>query len=150
VCILSSNFKTLVGQVIRSEVEGRPIHELILEIGQTPKLLIDLGFPDLAFIVKAKTIGKIYFDHGIKQSVIERIPEIVANPQAIFQSATNPINGVIVTYELKGASPVIIAVHRDKSVGRGKIVNELVSMYGKEGPDPMAKWKEKGLLLWEK
>lgn len=147
---MSGNFKTLVGQVIRSESEGNPVHELILEIGQTPKLLLDLGFPDLVFIVKAKTIGKIYFDHGIKQSVIERIPEIINNPQAIFRSATNPTQGVIVTYELKGVSPVIMAVHRDKPIGRNKTANELASMYGKEGIDPMLKWEKDGLLLWRK
>ena len=55
----------------------------------------------------------------------------------------------MLTYEIKQNYPIIIAVHKDKLYGRYEVVNECVSMYAKQGPDPEIKWKNDGLLLWE-
>jgi hypothetical protein len=57
---------------------------------------------------------------------------------------------VVLTYELKAGAPIIIPIARDRQIGRGPPVNELVSMYAKTGPDPTRRWKCQGLLLWEK
>ena len=147
---MKTNFETLVDLVICAEKEGKPRHELILTVGLTPERLVSLGFEALRVIVKAKTIGKMFFEHGLTQGLVERIPAMLEAPQAIYRSDTHPTNMVVLTYELKAGSPIIIPVARDRKIGRGPLVNEVVSMYAKTGPDPIRRWKCHGLLLWEK
>jgi Phage MuF-C-terminal domain len=69
--------------------------------------------------------------------------------RGIYRSDTHPTNMVVLTYELKAGAPIIIPIARDRQIGRGPLVNELVSMYAKTGPDPTRRWKCQGLLLWE-
>ena len=147
---MKTNFETLVDLVICSDKEGRPRHELVLNVGPTPESLVRLGFNALALVVKAKTIGKMFFDHGLTQGHIEKIPAMLEGPQAIYRSDTHPTNMVVLTYELKAGSPIIIPVARDRQIGRGPLVNEIVSMYAKTEPNPFRRWREQGLLLWEK
>lgn len=147
---MKTNYETLVDLVICAEKEGKPRHELILNVGPTPARLVNLGFEALALIVKAKTIGKIFFDHGLTQGQIERIPALLEGPQAIYRSDTHPTNMVVLTYELHSGFPVIVPIARDRQIGRGPLVNEVVSMYAKTGPDPTPRWRALGLLLWEK
>lgn len=148
---LHNNFRTLVQTVIAAGMSGTPMHERILELGPTPQLLIDHGFPELPLIIKAKTIDKICFDHGIPTNVIERMPKLIATPTHLFKSNSPTARGesvVVVTIEVKNAAPIIIAVQKNKKTGR-RDVNEIASMYAKEGPNPVQKWSEEGLLLWD-
>ena len=147
---MKTNFETLVNLVICSEKESNPRHELVLNIGLTPQRLVGLGFDALTLAVKAKTIGKMFFEHGLTQGQIEKIPAMLEAPRAIYRSDTHPTNMVVLTYELKAGFPIIIPIARDRQVGRGPLVNEVVSMYAKTGPDPTRRWRDQGLLLWEK
>jgi hypothetical protein len=53
---------------------------MVLNIGLTPERLVGLGFDALTLVVKAKTIGKMFFDHGLTQGQIERIPPCSKDP----------------------------------------------------------------------
>ncbi|SMD13864.1 hypothetical protein [Pseudomonas sp. URIL14HWK12:I5] len=146
------NFKTLVGVVIQAEVDEKPRHELILELGPTPaQILQSVGqnFQGLDLIIKGKTIGKMHFDHGVSKGVIERLPDILQSPKAIYQSATGPDGIVVMTFEIQRGYPLIIPIHANKRVGRDRSCNVIASMYAKEGPDPQEKWEKAGLLLWK-
>jgi hypothetical protein len=66
----------------------------------------------------------MFFDHGLTQVQIERIPAMLEGPQAIYRSDTHPTNMVVLTYELKAGSPIIIPIARDRQVGRGPLVLE--------------------------
>jgi Phage MuF-C-terminal domain len=147
---VKTNFETLVNLVICAEKESKPRHELVLNIGLTPQRLVGLGFDALTLVVKAKTIGKMFFEHALTQGQIEKIPAMLEAPRAIYRSDTHPTNMVVLTYELKAGFPIIIPIARDRQVGRGPLVNEVVSMYAKTGPDPTRRWRDQGLLLWEK
>lgn len=149
------NFKTLVGVVLQAEMEGRPRHELLLELGKTPSTILLAGghaFHGLDLVLKAKTVGKMHFDHGVSRGLIERLPEVLASPKAIYRSASAVSAGtgavVVMTFELQRGFPLIIPVHANKHIGRNRY-NEVTSMYAKEGPSPERKWKGQGLLLWE-
>lgn len=148
----NTNFKTLVGVIIQAEVDGNPRHELVLELGETPAYIIQncAGFTQLDLVMKARNIGKMFFDHGMKKGVIERLPDILAKPKAVYKSASPQVKdaSVIMTYETHNGFPIIVALHPGKMVGR-RIVNEVASMYFKEGPNPEMKWRSAGLLLWE-
>lgn len=145
------NFGTLVDLIIKCEMEGRPHHENILFLGETPSFLVDhAGFQPLKLAIKAKTVCKICFDHGISTTAIKRLPDIVSQPKGVYRPASG-VHGdsvVILTFELKGSAPVIIPIRKNETVGRAVVVNSVSSMYAKEGPDPERKWANDGLLLW--
>lgn len=149
-----SNYKTLVGVVIQAEVDDKPRHELLLELGATPKTILQAGgqqFADLDLVIKAKTIGKMYFDHHVPKGTIERLPEILQLPKAIYQSASGVKGGsiVVMTFEIQRGFPLIVPIHANKQVGRDRFCNEVASVYAKEGPNPEEKWEKAGLLLWK-
>lgn len=148
-----SNFHTLVDAIIKSEMNGLPMHEQVLEIGKTPSILIDeAGFPDIDLAVNAKVISKMCFDHGLPTSMLKRLPEIINDPKSLFLSA-NPHQTdsvVVMTFEVKGSYPIIIPIQKNRKVGRNKIYNLVTSGYAKEGNNPDKKWRDKGLLIWEK
>lgn len=151
---IDQNFKTLVGVVIQAEMDGKPRHELLLELGQTPPAIIQAGgmsFNGLDLVLKAKTVGKMHFDHGVSRGLIERLPEILNAPKAIYRTAATLPGGavVVMTFEVQRGFPLIVPVHANKAMGRSRFCNEVASMYAKEGPNPEVKWKAAGLLLWE-
>ena len=142
------NYKTAVRLVIQNAQNGNVHHEHVLEIGPTPETFLRLGFPPLPLAIKAKTIDKVYFDHGITRGILERLYNLVASPRAIYRSAPPHQTGhVAVTAVFKGNEPIIIALHPNKAVGRGRFVNEVASVYAKH-PDIEAKWAAAGLKLW--
>lgn len=145
----TTDYQRLVELVVKAEIEGKPRHELVLDICDTPRALLRVGFTSLKLIIKGKTIGKIFFEHALSRHQIERIPVMLENPQAIYASATHRDSVVVLTYEVNVSAPIVIPVARDRQVGRGTLVNEVVSMYGKTGPDPRPRWRAQGLLLWE-
>jgi hypothetical protein len=57
-------------------------------------------------------------------------------------------SAVVITFEMKGGSPILIPIHANKSVGRS-CANVVASVYAKEATIE-ARWKGAGLLLWEK
>lgn len=151
-----SNFSILVKQLIQQEMaRGAYQHELVLELGPTPDLLVrEAGFPKLDLVVKYKAISKMCFDHGIGTSTIQNIPNLIKNPKCLYRSTKIPNSAVVLTFEWHSGFPIVIAVHANKSVSRISVdllrrCNEVKTMYAKEGPDPTVKWKDQGLLLWE-
>lgn len=133
-------------------MNGTPRHEQVLELGPTPKILINhCGFPDIPLAIKASTISKIVFDHGIGTSKVQNLYSIIENSNVIFKSAkkedTNSV--VVLTLEVKGQFPIIIPIRKNQNSGRKKF-NFITSAYAKEGPNPKIKWKKENLLIWER
>jgi len=146
-----NNYTSLIDALIKAESEGKPQHEKFVFVCDTPEYLIrHAGFSALPLIIPGKIVGKACFDHGIGTSVLKRLPEIVAEPDALFKSHTHGGSVVVLTLEMKGAAPIIVPMRPDLLPGRDQSpVNVITSVYGKEGPDPRAKWIAAGLLLWE-
>lgn len=148
-----NNYSSLVDILIKDEMDNRPQHERLLHICHTPEYLkIHAGFPDLPMAITGKVIGKAHFDHGIHKNLIKNLPDVLLDAKCIFKSA-NPHHTdsiVLLTLEMQRSYPVIIPIRRNHQVGRGQNYNLVTSIYGKEGPDPEAKWKSDGLLLWER
>ena len=146
---MKTNYETLIDVVIKAETAGKPRHELVLDVCATPEFLLTYGFSPWRLVIKAKTIGKVFFDHGLTQGQIERIPVMLDKPKALYTSATRPGSVVILTFETKAGSPLIVPIAKNQTIGRGPLVNEVSSVYAKTGPDPTPSWKAQGLLLWE-
>jgi hypothetical protein len=72
-----------------------------------PGRLVGLGFDALTLVVKAKTIGKMFFEHGLTQGQIARMPAMLEAPRAIYRSDMHPTNMAVLTYDLKAGFPII-------------------------------------------
>ena len=144
------NYSSLVGVLIKDEMNGNAQHERVLVLGDTPEYLVDkAGFHPLPLAIKASVISKACFDHGVSTSFLKRLPEIIGNPKALYRSASQSESVVVLTLECKGPHPIVIPIRRNARVGRVREANFnlISSVYGKEGPDPGIKWGKLGLLI---
>ncbi len=147
-----NNYSTSVELIIKSELNGKPTHEFVLLLGKTPDYLIrHVQFPDLPLVIKASVISKACFDHAIATTFLKRLPEIISNPKSVFKSAniSNKESVVVVTFELKGQSPIIIPIRKQQQIGRYGLFNTVNSVYAKDGPDPINRWINDGLFIWK-
>lgn len=146
-----NNYTSLVDILIKDETIGKPQHERVLILGNTPKVLLSNGFDELPLVMTGKVLSKAVFDHGISTNILKRLPSIIANPKCIFKSANiGFIDSVVVlTIELHNLSPIVIPIRKNQMIGRSNKYNIVASVYGKQGPNPEIKWKRDGLLLWD-
>jgi len=144
-----TNFKAAVQLILQASNEGKPKHEAVLSLGPTPQFLLDNGFPELPLSIKGSVIDKAHFDHGITRGILERLADIITTPKSLYRSATVQGTAVVITFEMKGGSPILIPIHGNKPVGRA-FFNLVASVYAKDVVGVESRWKKEGLLLWEK
>ena len=113
-----TNFKAAVQLILQASMDGKPKHEAVLSLGATPQFLLDNGFPELPLSIKGAVIDKAHFDHGITRGVLERLAEIITTPKALYKSATVQGTAVVITFEMKAGSPILVPIHGNKPVGR--------------------------------
>jgi hypothetical protein len=115
-----------------------------------PPVLQMLGAEALPVTISRDVVRKA--TNGIKHDVtleaIERLPEALANPVMVFESATQAGDLVVLT-EHKDASgrPVMFAVALNRTKGRGYFVSEISSAYGRK-PSEYMNFVERGLLRY--
>ncbi|SDH06824.1 MULTISPECIES: hypothetical protein [unclassified Duganella] len=148
-------FKTALGLLLKSmtqddEAKQKSNNQVILPIGKTPQVLLDLGMPDLQLAITGKVVGKVYFEHGIPKGTLERIYAMLEMPKAVFKGHLDNPGSAVLTYEVKNMAPIIIAVHPNKQMGRLSY-NNVASVYAKStaGRESIEdRWTREGLLLW--
>lgn len=148
-------FKTALGLLIRSmtqdgEEKQSSYHQIVLPIGATPPVLLNVGLPDLQLAISGKVIDKVIFDHGIPKGMLARIYALLESPKSIYKGHLENPGAVVVTYEVKNMAPIIIAIHPDRQMGRARF-NKVASMYAKStkpGVSNEDRWTREGLLLW--
>jgi hypothetical protein len=149
------NYRVALGLLLTSMSESydeneRKNHQIILTIGPTPQVLIDHGFPQLPVAITGRVVDKCFFDHGIKKSLWEKIYHIISVPRALYKSRDPKDACVVMSYEVRGSDPLIVAIHPNRQLaGRRDFYNSVASFYFKEN-DPETRWKRDGLLIWEK
>ncbi len=149
-------FKTALGLLIKSMTHDgvtnqKANHQVVLPIGLTPKVLLDIGMPELQLAIVGKVVDKVFFDHGIAKGTLERIYSLLESPKAIYKGHHDNPGSAVVTFEVKNSAPIIIAIHPDKQMGRIRY-NNIASMYAKNsggGVQIEERWTKEGLLLWK-
>ncbi|EPT4472613.1 LPD38 domain-containing protein [Escherichia coli] len=127
--------------------------DLTVNIGRTPPVLRHLGAPDLPLVISRDTVRKATngVKHVVPMDVIERLPELMHDPDAIYRSATER-NAVVMLLDAmdKNGDPVVSAVHM-KAVRSRLEINKVASVYGTEGGMNKANSLDKaGLTLYRK
>ncbi|RNI68430.1 LPD5 domain-containing protein, partial [Escherichia coli] len=101
-------------------------------IGRTPPVLRHLGAPDLPLVISRDTVRKATngVKHVVPMDVIERLPELMHDPDAIYRSATER-NAVVMLLDAvdKNGDPVVSAVHM-KATDKRIEINKVASVYG--------------------
>lgn len=123
-----------------------------IPVGRTPAVLRALGAPDLPITIRRDTVRKATngVKHNVPQDVMRRLPELLADPVAVFDSRTEA-GSLAVVLEAQDADgrPVLAALHMKVSEGRALEVNRVASAYGKDfGDATFAKWAQEGLLRY--
>lgn len=122
-------------------------------IGRTPPVLRHLGAPDLPLVISRDTVRKATngVKHVVPMDVIERLPELMHDPDAIYRSATER-NAVVMLLDAvdKNGDPVVSAVHM-KATDKRIEINKVASVYGTKGRMNKANSLDKaGLTLYRK
>jgi Phage MuF-C-terminal domain len=148
--VATQNFAALVDAIVSSSLLGHVVaKEQIGQLGETPELLQKLALPNLPLGIKGKVIEKVVMDHGIPKSMLKRLAQIVASPQAVFRAADpHPAGVVVLSFESTGLGQVIVTIAAQQQVGRARWMNLVTSMYAKEDPLALKRWKARGLQIW--
>lgn len=143
------NYKVAIDLFISSLHAGDARHEILIDLGSTPQVLIDSGLPELRLGITGKVIDKVYYDHGVTKGKLQALPSMLATPKAIYRSDhPHPPGSVVVTFESQNGDPLIVSIKANARHGRSDCYNLVTSVYGKGG-DFQEAWKRNGLLLWE-
>lgn len=125
--------------------------DISMTISSTPAVLRHLGAPDLPLIISRDTVRKATngVKHVVPMNVIERLPELMHDPEAVYRSATQD-NALVVLMNAKdkNGDPVVSAVHLQASAQRIEI-NRIASVYG-AFPGKLTKMDREGLALYKK
>ncbi|EPC7037407.1 LPD5 domain-containing protein, partial [Escherichia coli] len=126
--------------------------DLTVNIGRTPPVLRHLGAPDLPLVISRDTVRKATngVKHVVPMDVIERLPELMHDPDAIYRSATER-NAVVMLLDAvdKNGDPVVSAVHM-KAVRSRLEINKVASVYGTENGKKLKSMEMSGLTLYRR
>ncbi|EOQ7806974.1 LPD38 domain-containing protein, partial [Escherichia coli] len=126
--------------------------DLTVNIGRTPPVLRHLGAPDLPLVISRDTVRKATngVKHVVPMDVIERLPELMHDPDAIYRSATER-NAVVMLLDAvdKNGDPVVSAVHM-KATQKLLEVNRIASVYGTENGKKLKSMETAGLTLYRR
>ncbi|EHW9207295.1 hypothetical protein K3L75_004276, partial [Escherichia coli] len=126
--------------------------DLTVNIGRTPPVLRHLGALDLPLVISRDTVRKATngVKHVVPMDVIERLPELMHDPDAIYRSATER-NAVVMLLDAvdKNGDPVVSAVHM-KAVRSRLEINKVASVYGTENGKKLKSMEMTGLTLYRR
>ena len=120
-------------------------------LGRTPPVLTALGVPGNVMVINRDIVRKANngIKHDVPMSVIERLPELLHDPAAIFDS--NSVSGsfaVLVGEKDLSGRQVMVALHIDGKEQR-LTVNKIASVYGRPDEQYLG-WAKQGLLRYQK
>lgn len=111
-------------------------HDLI-QLGKTPKLLIQFGAPKLPMVIQQSTVTKCIRKpsgsrsaHDLPRNIIELLPEQIRNPIFLIQDKSRNSISLISSMTDKKNDYILIAIHLNER-RKEMQVNEVKSIYGK-------------------
>lgn len=130
----NSDFAKAVDDVYSTQEKHIP--SKWIELGTTPKPLIQAGLSDLRMRINKQKLGRIKTEHPeMTAELIKQIPRELNNPVAVFKNTKEnsvPNSYVVLTEVVaNNGQGVIVAIHANK-VDRTLEFNKLASVYGRE------------------
>jgi len=110
-----------------------------------------LGAPDLPMTMTADNLGKVLsdkVDHGLPKELVKQLPQALAEPIMVFESASQADSFVVLTELKHEGRSVMAAVHLDTEKQRVR-VNDIASAYKRSNEAWYARQIEEGRLLYQ-
>lgn len=136
---------------VRKMMESLRSGDLTVQVGRTPPVLRHLGAPDLPVSISRDVVRKAIngVQHHVEMGTIEELPELMHDPLAVYESATQK-NALVLwldDVDRKG-NPVLAAVHMNNKSHLIEI-NRIASVYGTDGGmNKINKMERDGLALY--
>ncbi|EIZ2110549.1 hypothetical protein MOQ95_005271, partial [Salmonella enterica] len=132
-------------------MSSRRTGEMTAQIGRTPPVLRNLGAPDLPVFISRDVVRKATNDvkHFVNMDTIEKLPELMHDPVAVYQSATHD-NALVLWLDAvdRKGHPVLTAVHMNNKLHLLEI-NRIASVYGPDNGMGKINYMEgRGLALY--
>lgn len=135
---------------VRKMMESLRSGDLKVDVGRTPPVLRNLGAPDLPVSISRDIIRKAINNvkHFVNMDTIEKLPELMHDPLAVYESATQD-NALVLWLDAvdREGDPVLAAVHMNDTKKRIE-VNKIASVYGTEEGKKIRYMERKGLALY--
>ena len=123
----------------------------LMAVCRTPDVLQKLGAPDLPMTMTADNLGKVLsdkVDHGLPKELVKQLPQALAEPIMVFESASQVDSFVVLTELKHEGRSVMAAVHLDTEKQRVR-VNDIASAYKRSNEAWYARQIEEGRLLYQ-
>ena len=123
----------------------------LMAVCRTPDVLQKLGAPDLPMTMTADNLGKVLsdkVDHGLPKELVKQLPQALAEPIMVFESASQVDSFVVLTELKHEGRSVMAAVHLDTEKQRVR-VNDIASAYKRSNEAWYARQIEEGKLLYQ-
>ncbi|MEQ1496016.1 MAG: hypothetical protein ABL912_09710 [Novosphingobium sp.] len=123
----------VVNRIVRGDRPSQPR----VVLGPTPSILLELGLNSGALTMSAEKLARCRREHSeVALDVWHRLPQLIANPLAVFPSYKRDGSVVLLLLEIdRDGNPVVAAVIPDSGP-----LNVVLSVYGKQ--DGLA-WAQK-------
>lgn len=135
---------------VRKMMESLRSGDLTVQVGRTPPVLRHLGAPDLPVSISRDVVRKAIngVSHDVKMETIEKLPELMHDPLAVYDSATQD-NALVLWLDAvdRNNDPVLVAVHMNSKKDVIE-VNRIASVYGTEEGKKIRHMERQGLALY--
>lgn len=110
----------------------------IIEVGDTPNFLQNLGAKALPIVIKQSTIAKCIREphgsksaHNLDRKMIEALPDQIRNPIIAVEEKQRNSFALISDYKDKMGNHMLVALKMNATV-QNMVVNEVASFYGRQ------------------
>ncbi len=110
----------------------------IIEIGDTPEFLQNLGAKALPIVIKQSTLAKCIREphgsrsaHSLDRKMIEALPDQIRNPIIAVEEKQRNSFALISDYKDKMGNHMLVALKMNATV-QNMVVNEVASFYGRQ------------------
>lgn len=127
--------------------------DIAIDVGSTPAVLMAVGAPNLTMRISRDTVRKAIngVKHDVDITTVEKLPELLSDPLAIFDSKTHTGESLVVLLDAKDKSgkPVVTAIQLGVNAGKYLEVNRIASIHGR--PDEqVGRWVADGMTRYIK
>lgn len=137
---------------LKSFREGKLPTQKILNLGNPSDVLKRVGIPDTPIVLRQSVIKKILNKHNIGYDLIEKLPEAINTPIAVFSYPKNAnVRDVLVELRDSQGRIIVASLEINVSTQRYGEVSDLLSAHPKDSFGQIHNWIKTGrLLFWDK
>ena len=137
---------------LKSFREGKLPTQKILNLGNPSDVLKRAGIPDTPIVLRQSVIKKILNKHNIGYDLIEKLPEAINTPIAVFSYPKNAnVRDVLVELRDSQGRIIVASLEINVSTQRYGEVSDLLSAHPKDSFGQIHNWIKTGrLLFWDK